>query len=105
MQKLGNFGDVYRAVYIPEGGEAINVAIKTIKSDQCSEAHKKEMLREFSVMASIIHPNIVRLYGVVVEDVPTPWIVLEFLPHGDLKSYLKVYKIPCIYVYVFVTVF
>ena len=24
------------------------------------------------------------------EDVPTPWIVLEFLPYDDLKSYLKV---------------
>ena len=45
-------------------------------------------------MASMIHPNIVHLYGVVIEDVPTPWIVLEYLPHCDLKSYLKVYKIP-----------
>ena len=90
MPILGNFGDVYRATYIPKGGEAINVAIKTIKSDQCNEAHKKEMLQEFSVMASMIHPNIVQLYGVVIEDVPTPWIILEFLPYGDLKSYLKV---------------
>ena len=23
-------------------------------------------------------------------DVPSPWLVLEFLPHGDLKSYLSV---------------
>ena len=90
MPILGNFGDVYRATYIPEGGEAIDVAVKTIKSDQCNEAHKKEMLREFSVMASMIHPNIIHLHGVVIEDVLTPWIVLEYLPHGDLKSYLKV---------------
>ena len=90
MSILGNFGVVFRATYIPEGREAINVAVKTINRDRCSEGHKKEMLREFSVMASIIHPNIVQLYGVVIEDVPTPWIVLEFLPYGDLKSYLKV---------------
>ena len=94
MPILGNFGDVFRATYRPEGGEAINVAVKTMKNDRCSQTHKKEKLREFSVMASMIHPNIVHLYGVVIEDVPTPWIVLEFLPHGDLKSYLMVYKIP-----------
>ena len=26
----------------------------------------------------------------IAADVPSPWLVLEFLPHGDLKSYLSV---------------
>ena len=26
-------------------------------------------------------------------DVPAPWIVLEYLPHGDLKKFLMVHVI------------
>ena len=94
----GNFGDVYKADYIPEGSSlenAIPVAVKTTKPG-CSDSEKEEFLKEMAVMSKMIHhPNIVRLYGVVTENVSSHWIVLEYLPHGDLRSYLRVsYNVP-----------
>lgn len=82
---------VYSANYTPKSSRpqnSIKVAVKTAKVD-ISEQNKKDMLREISVMSNLVHPNIVRLYG-VFEHGNSPSIVLEYLPHGDLKSYLAV---------------
>lgn len=69
------------------------VAVKVLNTggeEETSQENKDEMLQEFSAMASMVHPNIVRLYGVVMDNGPNPSIVIEFFPNGDLKSYLKV---------------
>ena len=60
------------------------------------------MLREIAAMANMIHPNIVRLYGIITEESVTPWLVLEYLPYGDLKSYLSVSYIICMYLYFYI---
>ena len=58
---------MFRAVYRPSGGGSpVSVAVKTIKS-QSSEKEVSGLMQEMSVMYSMIHPNIVRLYGVVSE--------------------------------------
>ena len=83
---------MYKADYLPEDTSLehpIPVAVKTTKAN-CSDDERRDFLREMAVMSKMIHPNIVRLYGVVTENVPSHWIVLEYLPHGDLKSYLCV---------------
>ena len=90
----GNFGEVYKADYIPEGSSlqnAIPVAVKTIKPGSTNR-DKEEFLKEMAVMSKMIHhPNIVRLYGIVTDTAaPSHLIVLEYLPHGDLRSYLRV---------------
>ena len=41
-------------------------------------------------MAGLCHPNVVRMYGVVEEEEGRRNIVLEYLPLGDLKEFLKV---------------
>lgn len=87
---VGNFGEVFKADYLPVNGRnSIEVAVKTFSSDHSVEA-KQEMLQEFVVMATMVHPNIVRLFGIAMEDVINPRIIIEYLPHGDLKTYLKV---------------
>ena len=87
---VGNFGEVFKADYKPSGSKkACEVAVKTLKNDSDKVA-KKEMIREFAVMATMAHPNIVHLFGVVLEDDANPWIVIEYFPYGDLKSYLMV---------------
>ena len=60
------------------------------------------------MMTNLIHPNIVHLFGLIqqglllkvanylkymyvyLDYIDEPWIVLEYLPHGDLKSFLIV---------------
>ena len=41
-------------------------------------------------MKDLDHPNIVQLLGIVSRERPV-WIVLEFLQHGDVLSYLRKY--------------
>ena len=88
---IGQFGKVYSANYTPKeysNGDSVKVAVKTSKSG-LSEQQKKDMLREIAVMSNLMHPNIVKFYG-IFEKNDIPSIVLEFLPYGDLKSYLAV---------------
>ena len=96
---IGQFGEVYNALYTPEGsssGKAIPVAVKTVSIDY-SEEQKQDFLREMAVMSKMTHPNIVRLHGIVTENVSSHWIVLEYLPYDDLKSCLCV-RLICIHV-------
>ena len=86
---VGNFGEVFKADYkLREGADPIKVAVK--KLNEAKESAKEDMMKEFAVMASMVHPNIVRVYGVIMNMPTNPKIVLEYLPYGDLKSYLKV---------------
>ena len=86
----GNFGEVFKADYKPPNSiKSFEVAVKTLKCGSTTKhTARKEMLKEFAAMATMVHPNIVRLFGVVLED--DPWIVIEYFSLGDLKSYLMV---------------
>ena len=90
----GHFGDVYNAVYTTEGlgpKYSTKVAVK-IARNGCTEAQKRNILQEVSVMTSMDHPNLVKLYGISNQEDPDglPWLVLEYMPHGNLKDYLQV---------------
>jgi serine/threonine protein kinase len=47
-----------------------------------------KLLQEAAIMGQFAHPNVVRLNGVVTVGEPT-MIVLEYMPRGDLKTYLQ----------------
>jgi hypothetical protein len=87
----GQFGQVYSANYLPNNMSQYNpikVAIKTTKNNP-NEQQKKDMLGEIAVMSNMVHPNIVRLYGIIDDGLDVPSIVLEYMPFGDLKDYLS----------------
>ena len=80
------------------------VAIKTIKEESMDtlefmkEAHVMKKLKS-AIVASMpptaahplpacSHPNLVKLIGVCSQDLPM-YIVQEFVPHGDLLTYLR----------------
>ena len=58
-------------------------------------------------MATLLHPNVVKMYGYINESDSSAYrVVLEFLHQGDLRSFLKkqVSVCVCVYVYVYVHV-
>ncbi|KAL5457377.1 hypothetical protein EMCRGX_G034628 [Ephydatia muelleri] len=83
----GQFGEVFRATLHKGTPGEVLVAVKTTKKNS-SEKDKADFLKEMMVMSQILHPNIVRLYGLVVEGTKSASIVLEYLSKGDLKHFL-----------------
>ena len=60
----GQFGKVYKANL--KRGREMRVAIKTIQR-YTSEKETQNFLQEMSIMADMMHPNIIQLYGLVSE--------------------------------------
>ena len=60
---LGQFGKVYKAL-LQQGMEPVPVAVKTTKKTS-SELEMASFMREMTIMSGMMHPNIVRLYGLV----------------------------------------
>ena len=58
---IGKFGKVYKGVLKVS---RLPVAIKTIKQYE-SEKERENFQKEMTVISELIHPNIVRLFGLV----------------------------------------
>ena len=86
---MGQFGEVFQAIYSPEKGEEIQVAVKQCKPNRNSDIENNpasKLLEEAKVMQQFDHPNILRLVG-VCKDFPV-YIVIEFCELGDLRNFL-----------------
>jgi NIMA (never in mitosis gene a)-related kinase len=81
----GTSGVVYRGVYMNDK----EVAIKKIKHiEVLSAAEKSSFLREVSLSRMFSCPQIVEFLGCVIS--PTNLLLVsEFVPHGNLKNYLR----------------
>merc|ERR1719361_1879588 len=79
---MGSFGNVYKGKWMDS-----NVAIKEL-NDSSNEEQLDDFLCEAHLMASLVHPNTLRLYGVVQEGGYTA-IVVEYMMLGSLDSYLE----------------
>ncbi|XP_063698678.1 tyrosine-protein kinase Btk-like [Culicoides brevitarsis] len=86
LEKLGSgaFGVVHRGRW----RKSTIVAVKTINPGAMSE---DELRKEAKIMTKLQHPNVVQLYGVCFTQRPIK-IVIEFMKHGSLLSYLSRYK-------------
>ncbi len=91
MKQLGqgNFGVVFqgRATGIVEEGKEMMVAVKTLKSESSSEA-LSNFVHEAKLMFSFDHPNIVKIYGVCMSEMPY-YMIFEFMDKGDLTQFLR----------------
>ncbi|XP_073995280.1 muscle, skeletal receptor tyrosine protein kinase-like [Rhodnius prolixus] len=85
----GCFGKVYKGQLHLESGIIETVAVKVLKDTATKEA-EEDFMREVEIMASFQHSNILSLLGVVFKEPgKSPWMVFEFMSHGDLTEVLR----------------
>uniref|UniRef100_A0A1B6KVD3 Protein kinase domain-containing protein n=1 Tax=Graphocephala atropunctata TaxID=36148 RepID=A0A1B6KVD3_9HEMI len=84
----GCFGKVFKGELKTET-QVETVAIKVLKESATREA-EEDFMREVQIMSAFKHPNILSLIGVALrEPNKSPWMVFEFMPHGDLTEVLR----------------
>ncbi|KJH45144.1 SH2 domain protein [Dictyocaulus viviparus] len=87
----GEYGEV-REGYIRRKQQTLQVAIKLTKgTGDMSKAKIKEMMREARLIRNFKHRNIVRLYGVAVDEQPL-YILFELIKGGSLNVYLRTHR-------------
>ncbi|XP_061415388.1 tyrosine-protein kinase receptor UFO-like [Lethenteron reissneri] len=101
----GEFGSVIEGKLKKHGDTEVKVAVKTMKMDICFRGDMDDFLSEAVRMMEFDHPNVIRLLGVCMSvdeqrRLPRPMVVLPFMRHGDLHSYLLRSRIGEIPVYV-----
>ena len=70
MLGSGQFGTVHKGEWLAtEGGEKIEVAVKTLK-EGAGEEDKIKFLQEAAIMGQFSHPNVVKLHGIVTKGEP-----------------------------------
>lgn len=88
----GEFGSVMEGLLTQE--ESVHkVAVKTMKIAICTRSEMEDFLREAACMKEFDHINVMRLLGVCLQTVesegyPSPVVILPYMKHGDLHSYL-----------------
>ncbi|KAI1708951.1 protein tyrosine kinase domain-containing protein [Ditylenchus destructor] len=91
-EKLGHgeFGEVFAGRLRLGFFRKVNVAVKTMKSDNKSLSmdERIQFLREANIMMQLKHKNVIRLYGVCAYEDPI-WIVLEAAKGGSLLSRIQ----------------
>uniref|UniRef100_A0AAX7V3T0 Tyrosine-protein kinase receptor TYRO3 n=1 Tax=Astatotilapia calliptera TaxID=8154 RepID=A0AAX7V3T0_ASTCA len=93
MLGKGEFGSVREAFLKTEDSSVQKVAVKVLKSDITSSGDIEQCLKEAAYMKDFHHPNVIQLIGVSLhrrpgQRLPIPMVVLPFMKHGDLHTFL-----------------
>uniref|UniRef100_A0A3Q3L4K1 Tyrosine-protein kinase receptor TYRO3 n=1 Tax=Mastacembelus armatus TaxID=205130 RepID=A0A3Q3L4K1_9TELE len=93
MLGKGEFGSVREAFLRMEDSLVQKVAVKVLKSDITSSGDIEQCLKEAAYMKDFHHPNVIQLIGVSLhrrpgQRLPIPMVVLPFMKHGDLHTFL-----------------
>uniref|UniRef100_A0A8D2L9E8 receptor protein-tyrosine kinase n=1 Tax=Varanus komodoensis TaxID=61221 RepID=A0A8D2L9E8_VARKO len=88
----GEFGSVMEG-QLSQDGAALKVAVKTMKIAICTRSEMEDFLSEAVCMKDFDHPNVMKLIGVCLQNTesegyPSPVVILPFMKHGDLHSFL-----------------
>ncbi|XP_055013910.1 tyrosine-protein kinase receptor TYRO3 [Boleophthalmus pectinirostris] len=88
----GEFGSVREALLKTE--DAVQkVAVKVLKNDITASCDMEQCLKEAANMKDFNHPNVIQLIGVSLQRrpgrlLPVPMVILPFMKHGDLHTFL-----------------
>eukprot|EP00063_Salmo_salar_P009896 XP_013984731.1 PREDICTED: tyrosine-protein kinase receptor UFO-like isoform X3 [Salmo salar] len=88
----GEFGSVLEGLLVHQQ-TVLKVAVKTMKISICTRTEMEDFLGEAACMKEFDHPNIMRLLGVCLQAAerggyPSPIVLLPYMKHGDLHSFL-----------------
>lgn len=100
----GSFGVVRRGEWHTPTGRVLPVAVKSLRSSVSKQTDTlTDFLQEVTTMQSLDHPNIIRLYGVVLTQ-PLK-MVTELAPLGSLYDTLRSrqYEYPLVRLWLFAT--
>lgn len=100
----GSFGVVRRAEWHTPSGRVLPVAVKSLRNSRSAQTDTlSDFLQEVSTMQSLDHPNIIRLYGVVLTQ-PLK-MVTELAALGSLYDTLRSrqYEYPLMRLWLFAT--
>ncbi|KAM5129343.1 tyrosine-protein kinase receptor TYRO3 [Mantella aurantiaca] len=94
----GEFGSVREAQLKMEDGSLQKVAVKMLKTEIFCSNDIEEFLREAAFMKEFDHPNVCKLIGVSLRSrtkgrLPVPMVILPFMKHGDLHTFLLMSRI------------
>uniref|UniRef100_A0A674BCY4 Tyrosine-protein kinase receptor TYRO3 n=1 Tax=Salmo trutta TaxID=8032 RepID=A0A674BCY4_SALTR len=90
----GEFGSVREAFLKMEDSTVQQkVAVKVLKTDINSSCDIEQCLKEAAYMKDFHHPNVIQLIGVSLhrrpqQRLPIPMVILPFMKHGDLHTFL-----------------
>ena len=73
----GGFGIVNYGIW-----QGVEVAVKRLLEKRLSEALQAEFRHETAIMAKLRHPNVISLYGIVLN--PEFALVMEYMARGSL---------------------
>lgn len=84
----GSFGVVRRGEWNAPGNRLIQVAVKVLKADNLSQPGiMEDFFKEVQAMHALDHPNLVRLYGVVLTQ--PMMMITELAERGSLLDTLR----------------
>lgn len=84
---MGAFGRVFKGVWIPENENVkIPVAIKVL-TEMSGAQSSKEFLDEAYIMASVEHPNLLKLLAVCMTS--QMMLITQLMPLGSLLDYVR----------------
>ncbi|TFJ99457.1 Tyrosine-protein kinase receptor UFO [Platysternon megacephalum] len=88
----GEFGSVMEG-QLNQDDSVLKVAVKTMKIAICTRSEMEDFLSEAVCMKEFDHPNVMKLLGVCLQSTesdgyPSPVVILPFMKHGDLHSFL-----------------
>src|SRR5947209_1872646 len=89
LLEVGAFAEVYLGEHVHLRTKA---AIKVLRT-QLADDHVELFRKEARMIASLVHPNIVRVLDFGVEG-QTPFLILEYAPNGTLDHLYRNVAVP-----------
>ncbi|KMT02281.1 hypothetical protein BVRB_9g205990 [Beta vulgaris subsp. vulgaris] len=86
---FSNSIDISEGTYRLASWRGIEVVVKTLGTEVVMDEQKvKAFMDELELLQTVRHPNVVQFLGAVTQSSPM-MIFTEYLPKGDLRSFLK----------------